>query len=133
MCSDGFKQYLPCGAYSESLKFCRPSNNIFLLRLSFDELTNFDIVRVTLAFAVPDYRMHKVYVYKEYHSVCSLDGIGTPPPLLLQASVPPPLPPGPKGWAHSPAGGGGGWGSPSSEDWKKSLALCLLCDRMEWD
>ncbi len=21
-----------------------------------------------------------------------------------------------------------GWGSPNSEDWRKSLALCLLCD-----
>ncbi len=37
------------------------------------------------------------------------------------------LPPGPKG-------GGGhtrlrlrGWGSPNSDDWRKSLALCLLC------
>ncbi len=37
------------------------------------------------------------------------------------------LPPGPKG------GGGhtrlrlNGWGSPNSYDWRKSLALCLLC------
>ncbi len=24
-------------------------------------------------------------------------------------------------------GGGGGWGSPNSDDWRKSLALYLLC------
>ncbi len=57
---------------------------------------------------------HKVRIYKDYHSVCPLVGIGT---------LPTPL------W-----GGGGrgntrlrlrGWGSPNSEDWRKSLALCL--------
>jgi hypothetical protein len=40
------------------------------------------------------------------------------------------LPPGPKGGgAHSPAGvgGWGGWGSPYSDDCRKSLALCLFC------
>ncbi len=34
--------------------------------------------------------------------------------------------PGPKGEAHTrlrPRG----WGSPNSDDWRKSLALCLLC------
>jgi hypothetical protein len=29
------------------------------------------------------------------------------------------------GGAHSPAGEG--WGSPNYDDWRKSLALCLLC------
>ncbi len=28
---------------------------------------------------------------------------------------------------HSPAAKGVGWGSPNSDDWSKSLALCLLC------
>ncbi len=56
--------------------------------------------------------------------------IGTPPAPLPQASVRSP-PPGPKG------GGGGplpavrlrGWGSPNSDAWRKSLALCLLCGK----
>jgi hypothetical protein len=68
--------------------------------------------------------LHKVRIYKEYHSVCPLVGIGTLPTPLSPASVP--LPPEP---------GGGhtrlrvrGWGSPNSDDWRKSLALCLLCD-----
>jgi hypothetical protein len=68
---------------------------------------------------------HKVLIYKEHHSVFPLVRIGTPPTPLPLASVP--LPPGPKG-------GGGhtrlrlrGWGSPNSDDWKKSLALWLLC------
>ncbi len=30
------------------------------------------------------------------------------------------------GGARSPAGGG--WGSPNSDDWRKSLAVCLLCE-----
>ncbi len=65
---------------------------------------------------------HKVRIYKEYHSVCPLVEIGTLPPPLSPASVPPV----PKdGGAHSPAGEG--WGSPNSDDWRKSLALCLLC------
>jgi hypothetical protein len=48
---------------------------------------------------------HKVRIYKEYHSVCPLEGIGTLPTPLSPASVP--LSPEPKGWgAHSPAGEG---------------------------
>ena len=35
---------------------------------------------------------YKVHKYMEYHSVCPLVGIGTPPHPLLLASVPP-LPP----------------------------------------
>jgi hypothetical protein len=38
---------------------------------------------------------HKVNIYKEYHSVCPLVGIGPLPPLLSPASVP--FPPVPKG------------------------------------
>jgi hypothetical protein len=54
-------------------------------------------------------------IYKEYHSVCPLVDIGTHPPPL------------------SPGGGGHtrmrvrGWGNPNFDDWRKSLALCLLC------
>jgi hypothetical protein len=69
---------------------------------------------------------HKVRIHKEYHSVCTLVGIGTLPTPLSPASVP--LPP-------EPGRGGGrytrlrvrGWGSPNSDDGRKSLALCLLC------
>ncbi len=47
-----------------------------------------------------------------------------PPPPLPQASVP--LTPEAKGGGHTclPVRG---WGSPNSDDWRKSLALCLLC------
>ncbi len=46
---------------------------------------------------------HKEHIYKKYHSVCPLVGIGSPPPPLSPASVP--HPPEPKGGgAHSPAG-----------------------------
>ncbi len=68
--------------------------------------------------------IHKVLIFIEHHSVSPLVGIGTPPPLQPQASVPSP----PDQWV------GGhtrlrlkGWGSPNSDDWRKSLALCLLC------
>jgi hypothetical protein len=67
---------------------------------------------------------HKVHIYTEYHSVCPLVGIRTlPSPSLASECAPPPQPKG--GRAHSPAGKG--WGSPNSDDWRKSLALCLLC------
>jgi len=42
-----------------------------------------------------DIWMHKVRIYKEYHSVCPLVGIGTLPIPLSPASVP--LPPEPGG------------------------------------
>jgi hypothetical protein len=51
---------------------------------------------------------HKVLIYIEYHIVCPLVGIEALPPPLSHASVP--LPPG----------------SSNSDDWRKSLALCLL-------
>ncbi len=64
------------------------------------------------------------HIYIELHSVCPLVGIGTPPTPLPKASVPLPL---------QRVGGGHirlrlcGWGSPNSDEWRISLALCLLC------
>jgi hypothetical protein len=66
---------------------------------------------------------HKVQIYLEYHSVCSLVGIGIPPPTLPQAIVSSPL--NQKGETDSPCRGMMEWGSPKSDDWRKSLALCL--------
>ncbi len=54
-------------------------------------------------------------MYKEYHSVCPLVGIGTLPTPLSPASVP--LPPEQAG-AYAPAGEG--WGSPNSDDLRKA-------------
>ncbi len=64
------------------------------------------------------------YLYIEHHSECTLVGIGTSRTLSRNASVHP-LPPGPKG-GHTRLRLRG-WGSPNSDDWRKSLALCLLC------
>jgi len=78
---------------------------------------------IVLVSSISEIATHKVHIYTEYHSVCPLVGIGTLPPPLSSL--------GTKGW-----GGGGhtrlrvrGWGSPNSDDWRKSLALCLLCAR----
>jgi hypothetical protein len=57
---------------------------------------------------------HKVRIYKEHHGVSPPVGIGTLPTPLSPARGP--------GGAHSPTGEG--WGSPNSDDWGKSLALC---------
>jgi hypothetical protein len=68
----------------------------------------------------------KKYVHKEHHRVCPLVGIGTLPTPLSPASVP--LPPEPKGGGgHSPVGEGLGECLSNSDDWRKRLALCLLC------
>jgi hypothetical protein len=66
---------------------------------------------------------HKVRIYKDYHSVCSLVGIGTLPTPLSPASVPLPPEPGEWGGGH-PSLRVRGWESPKSDDWRKSLALC---------
>jgi hypothetical protein len=69
------------------------------------------------------YRSHPVYMKSTTVYVPWFELEHSHP--LSPASVP--LPPEPKG------GGGhtrlrvGGWGSPNSDDWRKSLALCLLC------
>ncbi len=59
----------------------------------------------------PDFTAaHSTYIYKEYHSLCPLVGIGTPPtPSLASESAPPPpptkgggrTPPRPRGWGES--------------------------------
>ncbi len=77
-------------------------------------------------------RYHQVLI--EHHSVSPLVGIGTPPTPLPHESVPSP--------SDQRVGGHTrlrlrGWGSPNSDDWRKSLALCLLCGRyshwsLEW-
>ncbi len=50
--------------------------------------------------------------------------LGPPPPHPLSQKVSVPPTPGTGGGAHSPMGEGVG---PRSDDWRKSLALCLLC------
>jgi hypothetical protein len=67
---------------------------------------------------------HKVHIFKEYHSVCPLAGIGTLPPPLSPASVP--LPPELGGGGTlACVRGVGGVPIPTTE--KKLIALCLLC------
>jgi hypothetical protein len=62
-----------------------------------------------------------------YHIVCPLVDIWDPPTPLPLANVPPPRNLRGGGYTLACLGGGGGWGSPNSDDWRKSLALCLLC------
>ncbi len=74
-------------------------------------------------------QVHKVHINLESHSVCPLVRYGTPQPPLSPWRVCPPQ--------NQRGGAGGhtglrvrGWGSPSSEDCRKSLALCLLCEQV---
>jgi hypothetical protein len=62
---------------------------------------------------------HKVGIYKEYHSVCPLVGIGT---------LPTPLSPERRG-GHTPLRLRG-WGGPNSDDWKKLSTLPTLWSRL---
>ncbi len=65
-------------------------------------------------------------MYLDYNSTCTLVRFGSPPPPLSPASVPPP--PGTKvGGTHSPVGEGSGGRGSQSDDWRKSLTLCLIC------
>ncbi len=66
---------------------------------------------------------HKVQIYLEYHSVCPLVLTGTPPTPVPLAGVSP---------QKNQRGGHTrlrvrGWKGPNLEDWRKSLALYLLC------
>jgi hypothetical protein len=81
------------------------------------------------------YRPHPVYVYHKVHTgtvytwstavyVPSFEiGVRTPPLPLQQANVP--LSPEPRGGGHTRLRVRG-WGSPDSDDLRKSLALCPL-------
>jgi hypothetical protein len=66
------------------------------------------------------------YVYLQSTTVyvpSSEMGLSHPPPLTSECAPPP----GTKGGGHTRLRVRG-WGSPNSDDWRKSLALCLLCD-----
>ncbi len=64
-----------------------------------------------------------IILYLEYHSVCPFVRIGSAHPPPASECVPPfNL----RGGQHSPAGEG--MGGPNSDDWRESLALCLLYD-----
>jgi hypothetical protein len=64
----------------------------------------------------------------EYHSVCVPSSeLGLPHPLFRKRVCPPPPEPG-GGGAHSDTRLlVREWVSPRSDDWRKSLAHCLLC------
>ncbi len=64
-----------------------------------------------------------IHIYLEYHRVCPLVRIGTPHPISRKRVCH--LPRNRGGEAHSPKGEG--LGGPSSGDYRKVLALCLLC------
>jgi hypothetical protein len=67
------------------------------------------------------------YIYTKSTTVYSMSprrNWDSPTP-LSPASVP--LPPEPKGGGACTRLRVRGWGSPNSKDWRKSLALCLLC------
>jgi hypothetical protein len=75
---------------------------------------------------------HKVRIYKEYHSVCPLVGIGTlptaPTPSLASECAPPPRTGmGGGGLAHSPAGEGLGEFQFRRLEKKLSTLLTLCC------
>ncbi len=69
-------------------------------------------------------RSQSTYIPRVYHSVCHSSELGPPTPSPASVCVPP----GHKGQGtQSPAGEV--VGGPNSDDWIKSLALCLLCGR----
>ncbi len=63
------------------------------------------------------------YKYRAPKCIPSLE-LGLPQPLSCKRVCPPP--PEPKGRGHTRLRLRG-WGSPNSDDWRKSLAVCLLC------
>jgi hypothetical protein len=66
-------------------------------------------------------KVHTYCMFLEFHSVCPLVRIGTPPTPSPPSKC---VPPKPKGGTDSPAGEG--WGG-SQFGRLESLALCLLC------
>ncbi len=70
---------------------------------------------------------HKVHNYKEYHSVCPLVRIGTPPPPFSPASVQCPSPRTKGGRGGSLACGRGGGRVPISTTGEKLCTLPSLC------
>ncbi len=73
-----------------------------------------------------DFVVHKVHTIPYMpipYSVCPLLRIGTPHPLSRKRVLP--LPPEPKGGGETLAYSR--WRGPSSDDWRKSLVLGLLC------
>ncbi len=68
---------------------------------------------------------HKVRKYKEYHSTVYVPSseLDSPNHSLASEWAPPPS----NGGGGTLAGGVRGWGSTNADDWRKSLALCLLC------
>ncbi len=77
-----------------------------------------------------------VHMYLEYHRSGPIVRMGTPNPLSCMRLAPPPPPPGTRGRGtqYTPAFMWGGRGSPDSDDWRKSFALCLLCNcTVQWE
>jgi hypothetical protein len=62
-----------------------------------------------------------IYVHLEYLSVCRLVQIGPSHPLSRKRGCPPWTK---EGYTRLRVRG---WGGPNSDDWRKSLVLCLLC------
>ncbi len=63
---------------------------------------------------------HKIHIYLEYHSVCPLVWIGTPPPPLPLSRV------SPRNLKEgTPCLRVRGWEGPNLDDGKKGLALCF--------
>ncbi len=75
--------------------------------------------------------MHKVQIYLEYHMVSVHSSeLGPPTPCPVSEIVPPPEP---KEVGHTRLRVGG-WGGPNSDDWRKSIAFCLLVKAVNnWD
>jgi hypothetical protein len=65
-----------------------------------------------------------IMIFLEYQSVCPLVQIGSAHPLSSKRERPPPPPRNQREGQRSPAGKG--IGGPNSDDWRRSLALCLL-------
>jgi hypothetical protein len=66
-------------------------------------------------------------IFIEYHSVCPLRrNWDSPTPFLANECASPPPEPKSKRGGHTRLRVRG-WGSPNSDDWRKGLALCLLC------